>query len=421
MARIRLGGRSRLGRRLAGQPWPALADDTPPAAAAQSALPVEVDLAQLFPPGVTNGQPLAWRDISPDGRYHFFNDRILAGHLDDSGSEVLLLASEAGNRCFRADRTKAHALDAAAADLPSDIVCLWDYDGDGVDDAIVREVVKRLPEDSPTRFNPDQALVAYSITGARLGVVQRGDVSAEPLLCDLDGDGRADLLVPQATSDSPADAVWTGFGAGGKVLFTAGQGHHPYPFGFVADVEGTGRDVLVGLVDNNKYLEYGVGRNGKALPTSVAKLLTLWSPDSYAVSQDGHGRDTLADSIFGRYIDLHRGAVYAFDPPPGLEPADSYMDEPGPWAEMSMYFLGDRHPLAAFHEHGSSLLAGFVTPRLDSGRSGYGADIFCIWQRDGKLVHAENLGEAAQQILTLHACDGDHVVLLTNSRLLIWP
>jgi hypothetical protein len=48
-------------------------------------------------------------------------------------------------------------------------------------------------------------------------------------------------------------------------------------------------------------------------------------------------------------------------------------------------------------------------------------ETFALWAPNGELRYAQNLGETARQVSTLHAADGDHFLLLTSSRLLIWP
>jgi len=382
------------------------------------------ELPQLVAPGVTVGEQLPWRVLASTEHPQYKWARVFAGQLEAGTGEELLAEANWQPQFIRADGSHFASLETPGRRKDGDVVCLWDYNGDGIDDEICHEIYSAPPGDAYL-FNPDKALVAYDLAGRKLGAVARGDLTEYPMLCNFNGTGPADLLVDRRNGNAVNDLTWAGYAVGGRAIFSLSAEQGPF-YGCVADLTGDGREGLLGWpIASLRPHFYAPHRADSTLPPELEKFGFTLTRMTDSISLDGRTHCLLSSSD-GMLFDLRRNVLIALDPAPGYEPAAAHdLDTNGTWLTMGFNNPRVDHPLVGLRTGCGFALAGIIAPHVDREREDNywitGGQTFAMWDLNGKVTYAENFAQRLDQILTLHAGDGDHVVLVTTSRLLIGP
>lgn len=272
-------------------------------------------------------------DLNGDG----FDDQIIGAYLHEepgfsNSGRVYVLSGADGSFLYTFDGV-------ASGDQFGHRVAAGDVDGDGVNDVII---AARLQDSNGT--NSGRVYVFDGATGATMAILTLdGDVAGAEFGLgiaaeDMNGDGRADIIVGSRLHDSP------GLTNNGKVHVYSGASTTAVPvllfsvegegtgdlFGFavtgLGDVNGDGLgDIAVGAirhdgpngVDSGKVYVYAGGTTGADLPAAAAALYTLdgdAASDDFGVAVAGAGDvdgDGAGDIIIGAQRAFSgRGRVY---------------------------------------------------------------------------------------------------------------
>lgn len=346
------------------------------------------------PAAVKVGKQLAWRELYKSGDI-FMANAICADFDSDGADEVflyngvemdpldILSSSPSGQhftgriRIFEADGSKTEAGTNAPVNLYEPFA--WDYDGDG------KSEILNLGDRGDT--------LVYDT-----GMKQIASLRGEPLLQadslgDVDGDGKADLLLLQRT---PPESALV-YGQGGKLIWDY---HYPQDIlsPMLGDADGDGRDELVFM---------GVAGAGAhdivlAAPDQQDQRLSgLWDADGFVssvidVDGDKHGELFAAELGFFNPVS---GALTKFQFPAG------YQRDSSARLVYAVDINGDGK--AEYVCGGSNYVMGSAVFAFDAA---------------GQCVYYEEFGDTVEVLDQLtDAQGGRHIVVLTDRRLLIYP
>jgi len=351
-----------------------------------------------YPPAKVHvGTALAWRELDTwSGRNQLFasppyqEHGLASGDFDGDGDDEVATArsnSLAANPqptvmvCEIGGGTQSVPMGSSA--LLASGLGAWDCNGDGTEELVLRQSYTQI--------------VCADLSGIQLtsyyGVVPD---FGYPLSADVDGDGAAELILADATKPNVLQALDY---SGNTVWQTSYQGMDQQIAG---DIDDDGQDEL---------LESTYGLVAKGLNKSNQTFPGWPSGESTFACADLNGDGT--DEIIGEkgYLDPASGNYTSFSLP--TTTAQSYLP-PG------LPLMGWCKPVAVgdFDGDGADDIAVLALNFRGFSTEPTG---LCIYDLQGSCTYYEQLGESVAAIECAQAAGQDYLVMMTDTRLLIYP
>lgn len=352
-----------------------------------------------FEKKVVLGEPLEWRVLREWNEQPLdttYNWMFVDNFDGDPASEILLDVGE-GFELIQLPNGAGTPLDIFNTIR---ITESWDFDGDGIAELFTQVETTASYDASETV----DVMEAYSITGEHVGYVRGNPMGPSIARGDFNGDGVVDLYMSE---ESPYSADRTkkaqGFGKFGEVLFTA-PAEWNSPYVITGDIDGDQRDEIINLLPapGNAFTVNSINIDGdiKQL-SSWTKHYPLEMP-AWCCDLNQDGTDEMLSGS-GLVYDFTNDATWKLEVPQG-------------WDDM--YFDGNFGPTVYAVE-----LLELPNARVAATPAAEGIypETFVLWDPEGNLLYAENFGELVLNLAIAHFDGSQHIVLLTESQLLLWP
>jgi hypothetical protein len=238
-----------------------------------------------------------------------------------------------------------------------------------------------------------------SLAGEHKGYVRGNPMGPNIVRRDFNGDGVVDLYMSEESPYSADDTIKAqAFTTHGEVLFTA-PAEWNSPYIITGDINGDQCDEIIS-VQAGALVSLGIDGNTQELATWHSHY-----PDdapSWCCDLNDDGTDEMLTGD---------GLVY-----------DLVNDET--WKLQWLSGWNDIHYDGIFGPGVFAVeLAEIPSAQVAAipAEGGIDAETFVLWSADGELLYAEHFGELIEAMAIAEAENRQYVVLLTESRLLIWP
>ena len=372
--------------------------DNPPGGYSGTALPPRLrPVAKVPKAGVRNGKPFAWRNIG--AALSSMPAGIGVGNFDGDKDDEVLLSDF--------DKFRIVELDGSIADTPLSLGftaewVAWDCDRDGVKDVVAEETRPGKTIGSPN----SQETNIYNLAGKKLAHTDWLFPSTiDAPLADFDGDGWEELVLgsPYPTllkRDQESKALQV-YGKDGKLAWRWNHDYHPW-FMRLADTNANGSMEL--LISSGGEIDALEGKSTVLKLDITGQSEPFFEP--YAAGDwTGDGR---ADLFYGDaevgILDMATHKVQSLAYPPPYKKSQVHIDNTFNKSVICKDFL----PAA-----GNELL---ILPGVDVT-----ASALLIYGHPGQLEYYEEFGEPLKDIYIVKGPKGQHLLVLTDSRILVYP
>lgn len=345
---------------------------------------------------VMHGDPLPWRTLVKwDKLEGAYTDKlqVFIDYFSSNAAEDILVGTEKGYVVY--DVREGLKSRVAALSGETRYFLSWDYDGDGV-----AELLTQVQQ--PASYNPSETvdvMEAHALSGQVVGCVLGNPMGPTIVKGDFNGDKKTDLFMSAESAYSARqDLEARAFSIGGSVLFSAPpQWRTPYLFS--ADLDGDGQDELIATMTSltgNPVL----GIQG------LEEGLEIW-------------QQKLPDESLSWCADLNRDGTAE------LISTNGWILDTVSQASWRLRLLPRWEGVYLTGEFGANIglaqLKHQRDPAIAATPGVLARELFVIWNVDGSLQYAEYLGELIEHFGVASDPEGDHIVLATQTKLLVWP
>ena len=356
--------------------------------------------------------PLAWREIYPaEGAVDAFIEEIgsisslYSGNFDTDEDDELLLLDE--TRLIIFDHNGEYRTVQQNSDMASLYISftpvVWDYDRDGIDELVpdpmqweTRESLKEAEgkdiagqlEDFKDMFDNVFQVPVFNVEGGISAELPSKDGTCLPAVGDVDGDGFNELV---ACTSADRDK-FVAYGVNGEIVWEGSilpvRGQSCLGLGCLGNFDHDNKEELYQMYLGHWL--YGLGQER----IELAEFPACSSAYQYAADVDDDGYDELLSDK--GIVDLNTGKKTAYTYPAGEEPL------------FGDVVCGD------FIEDRGNTIVVITSYIQEDGR-------LFIFDTDGNNIYVEDVGEPIDNVYLARAEDVNHLVMRTETRILIYP